>query len=595
VTGGGALDAKIVEIESLVRASYQECRNIYIEWCRTYGKQEEALRFATFSSNYIAMRQFTEQAGTELRLNQYADCTKDEYFSLVYGPPEAETVKKEPADVLANQRAEDARRAEQIATQKRAAEQMDAQRRAAEQMAVQQRAAEQRAFVEERAAEQRAVEERAATQRAEAQQAAPPATDSITYSNGGDGVQGGEYQDQYGRTVRPAASGPVDPNVPPSTGRPTLVIPKTEQQTPARPTEVIKKADQPRRTVLIDDEKVKDDVPVMPALSDPGAGGVPVRGTEVIRKADVTAPQGTQVIRKADEAEPPMGTQVIRKGSGEAAPMGTQVIKKGSGEAAPMGTQVIKKGSDEVVPMGTQVIKKGPGQTARETLVVRKGNTKKESPFKFPFFQSEEDDDQTTVAPRGTIVIKKQIPEPAQNTFGLDSLFGSPNKSKSTVVVQETPQVTSSREPEWDAMASVFSFFGGEKKRSNNPPPVRGTILIPKGPKRAASRSTVLIKKSDEGGVVPSIFSFFGGAKKKSQEAQDDEKRPSITVGKKADWTSPFSFLGGSREKSVESVESLEYVSQLGDETHCFKMRMLFRDTNILISYSHSRRARKQT
>jgi hypothetical protein len=566
VSGGGALDAELVKLESLVRASYQECRNVYIEWCQKYGKQEEALRFATFSSSYIAMRQFAKQAGTELKLNKYADCTKEEYNSLVYGPSEAETAKKKAASALANQRAEDARRAERMAVQQRAAEQRAAEERAA----TQQRAAEQRAAEERAATQQRAAEQRAAEERAAAQQTAPPATDSTTNSDGSGVVQDGEYQDQYGRTVRPT----VDPNArgteviqkaqgPPSAGRPTLVIPKTEQQPPVRPTQVIKRADDPssRRTVLIDenkrktvliDEKVKGDVPVMPDLPDPGAGEVPVRGTVVIRRTgNDNVPQGTQVIRK----------------SGEAKPMGTQVIRKVSGEVVPMGTQVIKKGSGKVVPMGTQVIKKGPGETARGTQVIKKGNMKKESPFKFPFFQSEGDDSQTTLAPRGTIVIKKRIPEPAQNTFGLDSLFGSPNKSKADGV--QGTQVISRREPELDTMSSVFSFFGGEKKRSKNTRPVRATILIPKGLKRDAARGTVLIKKSDEGGVVPSIFSFFGGAKK-SEEEQDDEKRPSITIRKEADWTSPFSFLGGSKE---DSVESLEAVSRLGDETHCFSRR----------------------
>jgi hypothetical protein len=625
VSGGGALDSKSVELESLVRASYQECRNVYIEWCQTYGKQEEALRFATFSSNYIAMRQFANQAGTELRLNQYADCTKDEYSSLVNAPSEAKIAKKKAVDVLANQRAEDAiraeqmaaqraaeqmaaqRAAEQMAAQQRAAEQMAAQQRAAEQMAAQQRAAEQMAAqqrvadqmaAQQKAAEQRVVEERAATQKAAAQQTAPPTTDGTTYSNGGDGVQDGGYQDQYGRTVRPAQVGVTQEiqiaQGPPSAARPTLVIPKTELQPPARPTEVIKRADDPspRKTILLDenkrktvliDENVKGDVPVMPSPSDPGAGEVPLRGTAVIRRADVAAPEGTQVIRKADEAEP-MGTQVIRKGSGEAAPMGTQVIKKGSGEVVPMGTLVIRKGSGEGAP------KSGSGQTPRGTQVIRKGNMKRESPFKFPFFQSEGDDNQTNLAPRGTIVIKRQIREPEQNNFGLDSLFGSPNKSKDTDT--QGAEDISRGEPELDAMSSLFSFFGGEKTKSKNPRPVRGTILIPKGPKRDAARSTVLIEKTDKGGVIPSIFSFFGGAKK-PQEEQDDEKRPSITIKKKVDWTSPFSFLGGSRE---DSVKSLEYVSKLGNETHCFRRWMLlFRDTHILISYSHSRRARKQT
>jgi hypothetical protein len=133
-------------------------------------------------------------------------------------------------------------------------------------------------------------------------------------------------------------------------------------------------------------------------------------------------------------------------------------------------------------------------------------------------------DDVNDAAGRGTIVIKRQIPEPKEppNPFVNLKPVGD--------VIQETP--------------SVFSFFGGAKKASQAPRSVRGTIVLQKsatGRAKPAGRETVLTKKSQLGGAVPSIFSFFGGAKKIDAEeaARDPNARATLSIKKpKNDWRS---------------------------------------------------------
>jgi hypothetical protein len=82
-TSGGALDNRTVQQEAKLRASYVECRKAYLAWCAQYNKQEEALRFATFAANYLAMKEYARSSksggGRQLVLNEYADCTKEEY------------------------------------------------------------------------------------------------------------------------------------------------------------------------------------------------------------------------------------------------------------------------------------------------------------------------------------------------------------------------------------------------------------------------------------------------------------------------------------------------------------------------------------
>lgn len=68
--------------DAQVRASYDDCRSAYLSWCEKYGKEADAVRFATFSSNYLAMKEYSDKTGRALNLNAYADCTKEEYDQI---------------------------------------------------------------------------------------------------------------------------------------------------------------------------------------------------------------------------------------------------------------------------------------------------------------------------------------------------------------------------------------------------------------------------------------------------------------------------------------------------------------------------------
>jgi hypothetical protein len=82
IDGGGPLDPDQVEHESSSHALRQYCPTAYQEWCHNYNKEPDRIRFATFSSNYMAMRESAQNSGKELRLNEYADCTAEEYSRI---------------------------------------------------------------------------------------------------------------------------------------------------------------------------------------------------------------------------------------------------------------------------------------------------------------------------------------------------------------------------------------------------------------------------------------------------------------------------------------------------------------------------------
>jgi hypothetical protein len=57
-------------------------RSAYMEWCKENGKEADEARFPTFSSNYLAMENFSEQNGKDMVLNKYADCTEEEFKNM---------------------------------------------------------------------------------------------------------------------------------------------------------------------------------------------------------------------------------------------------------------------------------------------------------------------------------------------------------------------------------------------------------------------------------------------------------------------------------------------------------------------------------
>jgi hypothetical protein len=47
-----------------------------------YNKKEDALRFSTIAANFLAMKEYAHKSGRQLVLNEYADCTKEELWSV---------------------------------------------------------------------------------------------------------------------------------------------------------------------------------------------------------------------------------------------------------------------------------------------------------------------------------------------------------------------------------------------------------------------------------------------------------------------------------------------------------------------------------
>ena len=92
---GIATDGSELETENLAREA--RVRSAYLEWCKEAGKTADESRFPQFSSNYLAMEEFSTKAGKEMVLNEYADCTEEEYASLT-SKPKAEK-KAAPAKV----------------------------------------------------------------------------------------------------------------------------------------------------------------------------------------------------------------------------------------------------------------------------------------------------------------------------------------------------------------------------------------------------------------------------------------------------------------------------------------------------------------
>ena len=87
-TDGGAFDTSDVR-EARVRSAY-------IDWCKSYDKSVDESRFPTFSSNFLAMEEYSKENGREMVLNKYADCTEEEYRELT--APAAPTIEEMKAE-----------------------------------------------------------------------------------------------------------------------------------------------------------------------------------------------------------------------------------------------------------------------------------------------------------------------------------------------------------------------------------------------------------------------------------------------------------------------------------------------------------------
>jgi hypothetical protein len=96
---GIAEDGGQIESDNLAREA--RLRSAYMEWCKEYGKKVDESRFPQFSSNYLAMEEYAKQSGKDFVLNEFADCTEEEYAKANDPAPPKEAPKAPKAEVKA--------------------------------------------------------------------------------------------------------------------------------------------------------------------------------------------------------------------------------------------------------------------------------------------------------------------------------------------------------------------------------------------------------------------------------------------------------------------------------------------------------------
>jgi hypothetical protein len=58
-------------------------RQAYSEWCRAFGKPYDDLRLSVFRQNFLRMEKYAQQTGEQVRFNEYADLTTEEYRKML--------------------------------------------------------------------------------------------------------------------------------------------------------------------------------------------------------------------------------------------------------------------------------------------------------------------------------------------------------------------------------------------------------------------------------------------------------------------------------------------------------------------------------
>lgn len=61
-------------------------RAAYTEWCEIFHKQMDESRFQTFTSNFLIMKAIATDRGEPMKLNQWFDCTEEEYYAQIGMP-----------------------------------------------------------------------------------------------------------------------------------------------------------------------------------------------------------------------------------------------------------------------------------------------------------------------------------------------------------------------------------------------------------------------------------------------------------------------------------------------------------------------------
>jgi hypothetical protein len=97
----GSVDPDDPEVRKRVRAAYSN-------WCKEYNKDADEGRFPRFKSNYLKMEQIAWEQGREVTLNEFADCSPEEYRNAMEGGPLEEEERLERLRIEQEEQAEQA-------------------------------------------------------------------------------------------------------------------------------------------------------------------------------------------------------------------------------------------------------------------------------------------------------------------------------------------------------------------------------------------------------------------------------------------------------------------------------------------------------
>lgn len=76
---GGVLSSDDKNLDGKAPAVQARVKTIYLEWCQTYEKKPDDSRFPQFMERFLLIEQLTLEQDVEIALNEYADCTEEEY------------------------------------------------------------------------------------------------------------------------------------------------------------------------------------------------------------------------------------------------------------------------------------------------------------------------------------------------------------------------------------------------------------------------------------------------------------------------------------------------------------------------------------
>ncbi len=71
-------------------------RTAYSEWCRIYDKTFDESRLRVFSENFLRMEKYAQQTGEQVRFNEFADLTTEEYRYMLLAQQQQRSLRSPP-------------------------------------------------------------------------------------------------------------------------------------------------------------------------------------------------------------------------------------------------------------------------------------------------------------------------------------------------------------------------------------------------------------------------------------------------------------------------------------------------------------------